>query len=223
MSVVHLQLENHDEPASVDEADYEKVRPYKWYISKLGYVYGYFGYDVRKLLHRFLCGVTEYATQVDHRDHNPLNCTRENLRVCTNQQNSSNRRKGKGYTSRFKGVCWTSRYQRWRATITYMYKQVHIGYFDDECEAARAYDHKALQLFGEFSLLNFPNVDYSKYSDPIKRKGVPTSRHCGISRRASGRWVVRISIDGVRKYVGSFSSENTALVARNRVLEKAVA
>ena len=31
-----------------------------------------------------------------------------------------------------------------------------LGYFVDEVEAARAYDRKAVELFGEFARLNFP-------------------------------------------------------------------
>lgn len=35
-----------------------------------------------------------------------------------------------------------------------------IGCYDDEDEAARAYDLKALAKFGEFAATNFPKSDY---------------------------------------------------------------
>ena len=37
----------------------------------------------------------------------------------------------------------------------------HLGRFDDEIEAAVAYDRKAAELFGEFAYLNFPTTDYT--------------------------------------------------------------
>jgi len=65
--------------------------------------------------------------------------------------------KSQGTTSRFKGVCWDKRSCRWRVTIVNNYKQVHVGTFDSEEDAGRAYDLKAIELFGvEFSRLNFP-------------------------------------------------------------------
>lgn len=35
----------------------------------------------------------------------------------------------------------------------------HIGYFNDEIEAANAYDCKALELFGEYANINFPDFN----------------------------------------------------------------
>jgi hypothetical protein len=40
--------------------------------------------------------------------------------------------------------------------IGYKGKKIFIGYFDDETAAARAYDAKAKELYGEFAALNFP-------------------------------------------------------------------
>ncbi|MBN1124206.1 MAG: HNH endonuclease [Sedimentisphaerales bacterium] len=92
---------------------------------------------------------------VDHIDHNGLNNTRANLRVCTPQQNSRNRRSQSG-RSKYKGISYDKRYKRWKARIRFQNKYIHIGTFRDEARAARAYDAKAAELFGEFACLNFP-------------------------------------------------------------------
>lgn len=43
---------------------------------------------------------------------------------------------------------------RWRAYIMVNYKQIHIGVFDTKELAAKAYNAKALELFGEYAHLN---------------------------------------------------------------------
>ncbi len=46
--------------------------------------------------------------------------------------------------------------KRWRARIGFKGKWIHLGDFADEIRAAMAYDDKAVELFGEFAYLNFP-------------------------------------------------------------------
>ena len=97
---------------------------------------------------------------VDHIDGNGLNNLRENLRVCTNAENSRNARQYKKTASKFKGVSRAdSKSKPWKARLKYNYKEVHIGIFKTQEEAARAYDEKAKELFGEFAHLNFPEEE----------------------------------------------------------------
>jgi len=66
-----------------------------------------------------------------------------------NAQLKTPARKGK-----FKGVCWDKSKQKWAASIEYKRKRYYLGRFDLEVEAARAYNKKALELFGESCYLN---------------------------------------------------------------------
>ena len=92
---------------------------------------------------------------VDHIDGDPTNNRRSNLRNCTQHQNSMNSRKRKNdASSKYKGVSWDKGRKKWRAYINLMRKQLFLGRFDNELEAARAYNDKAVELYGEFAHLN---------------------------------------------------------------------
>jgi len=93
---------------------------------------------------------------VDHKNGNGLDNQKNNLRNCTNQQNHMNRRPKKNCTSKFKGVCRFKKDLKWTAVIKFNRKQIYIGIFGNEEDAAKAYDKKAKELFGEFAYLNFP-------------------------------------------------------------------
>jgi hypothetical protein len=142
--------------AIVDAADYERVSRYKWCASRSGDRWYAVRSDRRRhvSMHRFITGAPK-GMVVDHIDGNGLNDRRSNLRACTQQQNTHNSRP-KGKSSRFKGVCWDKKRRKWIVAIRYDGRCVYIGRFDDEIEAARAYDGTALELFGDFAYLNFP-------------------------------------------------------------------
>ena len=92
---------------------------------------------------------------VDHIDRNPLNNQEANLRICTNAQNCANRpsQRNNG-TSRYKGVSWHRQRRRWQAQIQVLGRQMHLGDYLSEIEAASAYNDAAHLHFGDFAYLN---------------------------------------------------------------------
>jgi hypothetical protein len=103
---------------------------------------------------------------VDHRDGNTLDNRRANLRLATHSQNSCNRRKRKNTSSRFIGVYFDKYRQCWGACIRYHGKNIWLGRFDSEIDAALAYDAAARIYHGQFARLNFPE----KSSSPQRHK-----------------------------------------------------
>jgi hypothetical protein len=111
------------------------------------------GYARTKLgrLHRFL---NPEWKMTDHRDGNKLNNCRYNLRECNTSQNGANKKKSKG-TSSYKGVSWNKRNKKWEVSIEFEGVKTHLGKYDNEITAAKTYDTKAIELFGEFARPNF--------------------------------------------------------------------
>ena len=85
--------------------------------------------------------------------HNGLDNRRSNLRICTTSQNSRNRRPDRG---KYKGVSFNKHSRRFVASLMYQQRTLTIGDFKDEIAAAKAYDEKTKELFGEYAYLNFP-------------------------------------------------------------------
>ena len=100
-------------------------------------------------MHReIMCPSPEMA--VDHKNHNTLDNRKSNLRVCSYTENLRNRKRSKNKkSSQYKGV-YPGYKGAWTATI----QEQYIGTFDTELEAAKAYDHHAERLFGDFACKN---------------------------------------------------------------------
>lgn len=149
---------------TVDDEDYEFLNQWKWQAhGKAPNFYAYRGKWIEGKkrgihMHRLVMGVTDPIIRVDHKDMNPLNNQKSNLRPCTISQNNANSKSRKGSGSKYIGVCPYRKKPmsrlRWRATIGKDKKVYHIGFFDTQEEAALAYNNKAIELHGEFANLN---------------------------------------------------------------------
>lgn len=108
----------------------------------------------RVLMHRLLLDCPD-SLEVDHVNGDPLDNRKSNLRICTREQNSRNKRKSYKNTSGYKGVSWHKRDRRWYSQIEHKSKSMHLGCFKNREAAARAYDEAAVKYFGEFARTNF--------------------------------------------------------------------
>jgi hypothetical protein len=92
---------------------------------------------------------------VDHINRNGLDNRRENLRLCTHEQNNCNKPNRPNKTSRFRGVFYQGK--RWVVQVRDKQKLYRLGSFSDEVEAALVYDQFVASVRGEFAILNFPD------------------------------------------------------------------
>jgi hypothetical protein len=130
------------------------AKKHSGYYARRGIRIGLRKYNKRQAfyMHREIMNTTSNM-QVDHIDHNTLNNQKSNLRICTHQQNQMNRIPWG--SSEFLGVSFRKERNCYSAKIMLNQKSINIGHFKIEEDAARAYDIKAKELFGEFANLNF--------------------------------------------------------------------
>lgn len=146
--------------AIVDDADYEWLNQYKWCVTTTLYaIYAIRYVGGRKnqkciWMHRLIMDAPK-GMDVDHINHNGLDNRRSNLRVCTRSQNNQNSYAQNNCSSKFKGVSWYRRDKIWRSYIVIKRMQLHLGYYESEYEAAKAYNKAARKYFGEFAYTNF--------------------------------------------------------------------
>jgi hypothetical protein len=148
--------------AQVDDEDYDWLMQWKWQVFiDPNNVYArrdgprkVNGKRPHIWMHRLIMDTPD-DMQCDHGDHNGLNNQRLNLENCSRSQNQFNRRKKKNCSSIYVGVTYEPKKKLYRACIRTMGVRYNLGRFKFEEDAARAYDRKAIELFGKHAHLNF--------------------------------------------------------------------
>lgn len=144
--------------ALVDDEDYAELSQFKWTAQRSRYSFYAARYEGKKYvyMHRAIMQPGP-GLEIDHKDGNKLNNLRSNLRIATRAQNMRGFLRNRvTKTSRYRGVHFYHRDNKWHARITFESKSLHLGYFELEFAAALAYDRKCRELFGNFASPNFP-------------------------------------------------------------------
>lgn len=137
-----------------DLEDYDKIKEICWFITSNGYVKGRDTNTGKYLsMHRFVMDCPNNMV-VDHIDHNTTNNRKNNLRICTQHENTMNCKIPTNNTSGTKGVSYDSFYQKWNASIRINYKNKNLGYFDSIENAIKARREAEKKYFGEYSCID---------------------------------------------------------------------
>jgi len=162
----NLDKPKEDYSVQVDDEDYDYLNKFNWQYNKskrgkqcvYAQRHGYLnGKQTTFRMHREIMGITDPKVHVDHIDHNTLNNQKSNLRLCTHTQNCQNTSARKGAASKYRGVTFRKNANKWVVMIIANKKKYWVGTFINEEDAAKAYDSKAKELYGQFANLNFKN------------------------------------------------------------------
>jgi hypothetical protein len=146
--------------ALVDDTDAQSVLQYKWhvlYTEGKYYAYRQTQVDYERttiLLHRQLMNAPD-GVKVDHINGDGLDCRRSNMRAATDAQNRWNARRKRSKSGYIGVKAYTVKHG-----IRYQAKAngQSLGSYDTPEEAAHRYDRYARTVYGEFAVLNFPEV-----------------------------------------------------------------
>ncbi len=169
MAEIHVTQKNgRKHVILLDDADFEKLGRYKWHVEagsrNVEAGSNQIFYAVRAVrneagvwtisrMHREISG-PKPGFDVDHINHNGLDNRSDNLRNVLKRDNQGNQRARRGGTSKYKGVYWDKGRAAWRARLGLSPRKAHLGYFDIEEDAARAYNVAAIAYFGDCACPN---------------------------------------------------------------------
>ena len=141
----------------VDDKDYKELSKYKWYSNSRGYICGHPN-GKHVYLHRYIMKPPG-GMIVDHISGGKWDNRRCNLRICTYSENAHNHISPAYGTSDYMGVYLDSKLNKWTAQITKNRKAYYLGIHINEIDAAKAYDKKARELFGDFAFQNIRSIE----------------------------------------------------------------
>ena len=101
-------------------------------------------------MHRFILDLTDSNIIVDHKNRNPLDNRRKNLRQCSPKENSRNLTASKRNTSGYLGVGIT-KHGKYRARIMVNRKEIRLGNYDRLEDAIKARQEAEKKYFKEFA------------------------------------------------------------------------
>lgn len=206
--------------ATVDDEDYEYLSKFNWCANKGAKHKTYYavrgtrkqGKYRRIFMHRVIAQARTGET-VDHRNHNTLDNQRENLRVGTQALNLLNRLPAKDGKSRYKGVSFYTPTLQWVA----VFRGQHIGYFNNEVDAARAYNATAKAAGGDWALLNkIPGISLEEATTMPQTYRPRTNQNQYRGVRLRGRqWEAYIQYQNRRYVIGYYPTASEAARAYN--------
>jgi hypothetical protein len=128
----------------VDDEDFENLNKYSWNIHPQGYATRFM-----KRMHRVIMNCPQ-GMVIDHINGDKLDNRKENLRICTQLENSRNKRSFPKNTSGYRGVSFDKNKGKFRAFIWVNGKNKSLGYFKNAIEASKVYIEANKKYFGKF-------------------------------------------------------------------------
>ena len=167
-------------------------------------------------------GATD-SEMVYFKNGNNLDCRKENMLVGDRSLINKVRRGRRKSASKYKGVTWVKRDNRWKAQIGVGEKTKYLGTYSSEDEAAKAYNKAALEYHGEHAYVNVIGVDNRAVDVKVNRENVQMrsrTGQCGFrgvtKARSKGKFQAQIGVNYKKIYLGTYDTPEQAAKAYDR-------
>ena len=204
----------------VSQEDFEHLNQFRWNKRYDGYVTGYvngkFWRIHRYIMIEILKNDIKSQVKIDHINNNPLNNTRENLRIITNAGNNRNKEK-KSTDSKYYGVSWSKNNKKWCCQISV--EQINLRrLYDKEDHAAWHYnlwidDHKL--EFAKKNEIEKPQ-DFVKL-EPLEKKGENLPKGIYFENE---KFSVKVNVDKKERRFGMYDTLEEAIKVRTVKLKE---
>ena len=160
MKIIPVKVQNKlaSVPCYIDDEDYFVLKNKKWCLGGGGKVYAQTNVSNKILEIKNSCVLMHNIIlwcpkkyEIDHKDGEPLNNQKSNLRICTRSQNQMNKSKHKDNISGFKGVRKVKNKEKWTAQISKDKKIYYLGSFNSPEAASEAFKNAAMEMHGEYA------------------------------------------------------------------------
>lgn len=207
--------------------DFEMLSNYSWYWSKGGYAMTLIKLDGKRkgfIMSRLLLKATP-GILVDHINRNTYDNRRENLRFATHSQNSQNKAKKDNCSSKYYGVKFNKKRNKFCSTLKIDKKYISLGLFDREIDAAIKYDTYVSQnkeKLGLFHNINFPDqYEYYKTLSPIIPRTMVSKTTFKYVSVGGNKFKVGMVHNKERIHLGRYeTAEDAAKAADRYIVEK---
>jgi len=133
---------------------YDKLKGYSWKEDLKGYLFTHLENNQLIQAHQYIIGKIPKGMVIDHIDQSPKNNLLSNLRITTVSVNGQNSKLHINNKSGFIGVSYFKRDDNWEARIQQNNKSIYLGRYSNPIKAAKVYDKKALELYGDLAQTN---------------------------------------------------------------------